>query len=43
MKAWKQYACLAAVLSISFSANAATNLKVYAASSMTNAINEIAQ
>lgn len=43
MKAWKQHACLAAVLSISFSANAATNLKVYAASSMTNAINEIAQ
>ncbi len=43
MKAWKQYACLTVVLSISFSANAATNLKVYAASSMTNAINEIAQ
>ncbi|EGQ8055800.1 molybdate ABC transporter substrate-binding protein [Vibrio alginolyticus] len=43
MKAWKKHACLAAVLSISFSANAATNLKVYAASSMTNAINEIAQ
>ena len=43
MKAWKQYACLTVVLSISFSANASTNLKVYAASSMTNAINEIAQ
>ncbi|HHF3022501.1 TPA: molybdate ABC transporter substrate-binding protein [Vibrio diabolicus] len=43
MKAWKTHACLAAILSISFSANAATNLKVYAASSMTNAIDEIAQ
>ncbi|AHJ01945.1 MULTISPECIES: molybdate ABC transporter substrate-binding protein [Vibrio] len=43
MKAWKTHACLAAILSISFSTNAATDLKVYAASSMTNAIDEIAQ
>ncbi|MFW1429516.1 molybdate ABC transporter substrate-binding protein [Vibrio parahaemolyticus] len=43
MKAWKKHACLAAILSISFSTNAATDLKVYAASSMTNAIDEIAQ
>ncbi|WP_407558534.1 molybdate ABC transporter substrate-binding protein [Vibrio parahaemolyticus] len=43
MKAWKTHACLAAILSISFSINAATDLKVYAASSMTNAIDEIAQ
>ncbi|EOD5339747.1 molybdate ABC transporter substrate-binding protein [Vibrio parahaemolyticus] len=43
MKAWKTNACLAAILSISFSTNAATDLKVYAASSMTNAIDEIAQ
>ncbi|HCH1719744.1 TPA: molybdate ABC transporter substrate-binding protein [Vibrio parahaemolyticus] len=43
MKAWKTPACLAAILSISFSTNAATDLKVYAASSMTNAIDEIAQ
>ncbi|MFW1137354.1 molybdate ABC transporter substrate-binding protein [Vibrio parahaemolyticus] len=43
MKAWKTHACLAAILSISFSTNAATELKVYAASSMTNAIDEIAQ
>ncbi|EGR1168649.1 molybdate ABC transporter substrate-binding protein [Vibrio parahaemolyticus] len=43
MKAWKMHACLAAILSISFSTNAATDLKVYAASSMTNAIDEIAQ
>ncbi|OCP63697.1 molybdate ABC transporter substrate-binding protein [Vibrio parahaemolyticus] len=43
MKAWKTHACLAAILSISFSTNAATDLKVYVASSMTNAIDEIAQ
>ncbi|HCH5087838.1 molybdate ABC transporter substrate-binding protein [Vibrio parahaemolyticus] len=43
MKAWKTHACLAAILSTSFSTNAATDLKVYAASSMTNAIDEIAQ
>ncbi|WP_029559610.1 molybdate ABC transporter substrate-binding protein [Vibrio parahaemolyticus] len=43
MKAWKTHACLAAILSISFSTNAATDLKVYAASSMTNPIDEIAQ
>ncbi|EGQ8275268.1 molybdate ABC transporter substrate-binding protein [Vibrio parahaemolyticus] len=43
MKAWKTHACLAVILSISFSTNAATDLKVYAASSMTNAIDEIAQ
>ncbi|HCG8568194.1 molybdate ABC transporter substrate-binding protein [Vibrio parahaemolyticus] len=43
MKAWNTHACLAAILSISFSTNAATDLKVYAASSMTNAIDEIAQ
>ncbi|MBE4291657.1 molybdate ABC transporter substrate-binding protein [Vibrio parahaemolyticus] len=43
MKAWKTHACLAAILSISFSTNAATDLKVYAASSMTNAIDEIVQ
>ncbi|ELB2104791.1 molybdate ABC transporter substrate-binding protein [Vibrio parahaemolyticus] len=43
MKAWKTHACLAAILSISFSTNAATDLKVYAASSMTNAMDEIAQ
>ncbi|HCE4575877.1 molybdate ABC transporter substrate-binding protein [Vibrio parahaemolyticus] len=43
MKAWKTHASLAAILSISFSTNAATDLKVYAASSMTNAIDEIAQ
>ncbi len=41
MKAWKTHACLTALLSISFTVNAASNLKVYAASSMTNAIDEI--
>ncbi|PFG58169.1 molybdate transport system substrate-binding protein [Vibrio sp. ES.051] len=43
MKAWKTHACLAAILSLSFSANATPDLKVYAASSMTNAIDKIAQ
>ncbi|HDM8147457.1 TPA: molybdate ABC transporter substrate-binding protein [Vibrio harveyi] len=43
MKAWKIHACLVAILSVSSSANAATELKVYAASSMTNAVNDIAQ
>ncbi|MGR5236047.1 molybdate ABC transporter substrate-binding protein [Vibrio alfacsensis] len=43
MKAWKRYACLAAILSVSSAANATVGLKVYAASSMTNAIDEIAQ
>ncbi|AMG00817.1 molybdate ABC transporter substrate-binding protein [Vibrio harveyi] len=43
MKAWKIHACLVAILSVSSAANAATELKVYAASSMTNAVNDIAQ
>ncbi|HDM8168503.1 TPA: molybdate ABC transporter substrate-binding protein [Vibrio harveyi] len=43
MKAWKIHACLVAILSVSPAANAATELKVYAASSMTNAVNDIAQ
>ncbi len=43
MKAWKTHACLTALLSISFTINAASDLKVYAASSMTNAIDEIVQ
>ncbi len=42
MKAWTIHACLAALLTMSFSVNATTDLKVYAASSMTNAIDEIA-
>jgi molybdate transport system substrate-binding protein len=43
MKAWKIHACLVAILSVSSAANAATDIKVYAASSMTNAIDDIAQ
>ena len=43
MKAWKIHACLAAILSVSSAANATTDIKVYAASSMTNAIDDIAQ
>ncbi len=43
MKAWKIHACLVAILSVSSAANAATELKVYAASSMTNAVSDIAQ
>ncbi|WP_447472148.1 molybdate ABC transporter substrate-binding protein [Vibrio harveyi] len=43
MKAWKIHACLVAILSVSSAANAATELKVYAASSMTNAVNGIAK
>lgn len=43
MKAWTVHACLTAILSVSSSAYAATDLKIYAASSMTNAINEIVQ
>ncbi len=43
MKAWKIHACLMALLTVSFTVNAASDLKVYAASSMTNAIDEIAQ
>ncbi|AIV08915.1 molybdate transporter [Vibrio harveyi] len=43
MKAWKIHACLVAILSVSSAANAATELKIYAASSMTNAVNDIAQ
>ncbi|HDM8142056.1 TPA: molybdate ABC transporter substrate-binding protein [Vibrio harveyi] len=43
MKAWKIHACLVAILSVSSAANAATELKVYAASSMTNAVNDIAK
>ena len=43
MKAWKIHACLVAILSVSSAVNAATELKVYAASSMTNAVNDIAQ
>ncbi|ELI6425875.1 molybdate ABC transporter substrate-binding protein [Vibrio harveyi] len=43
MKAWKIHACLVAILSVSSAANAATELKVYVASSMTNAVNDIAQ
>ncbi|CAH1526389.1 molybdate ABC transporter periplasmic binding protein [Vibrio jasicida] len=43
MKAWKIHACLVAILSVSSAANAATDLKIYAASSMTNAIDDIAQ
>ncbi|MGR5209651.1 molybdate ABC transporter substrate-binding protein [Vibrio rotiferianus] len=42
MKAWKIHACLAAILSVSSATNAASDLKVYAASSMTNAIHDIA-
>ncbi len=43
MKAWKKHACLMALLSISFTVNAANNIKIYAASSMTNALDKIAQ
>jgi molybdate transport system substrate-binding protein len=43
MKAWKIHACLAAILSVSSATSAASDLKVYAASSMTNAIDDIAQ
>ena len=43
MRAWKTHACLTAILSVVPSANAATNIKVYAASSMTNAVDEIVQ
>ncbi|WP_045388749.1 molybdate ABC transporter substrate-binding protein [Vibrio rotiferianus] len=43
MKAWKIHACLVATLSVSSAANAASDIKVYAASSMTNAIDDIAQ
>ncbi len=43
MRAWKTHACLTAILSVVPSANAVTNIKVYAASSMTNAIDEIVQ
>ncbi|CAE6943730.1 Molybdenum ABC transporter [Vibrio sp. B1FLJ16] len=43
MKAWKTHACLTALLTMSFAVSAASDLKVYAASSMTNAIDEIAQ
>ncbi|MGR5450147.1 molybdate ABC transporter substrate-binding protein [Vibrio sp. PNB22_2_2] len=43
MKAWKRYACLAAILSVSSTVNAAMDLKVYAASSLTNVIDTIAQ
>jgi molybdate transport system substrate-binding protein len=43
MNAWKRHACLTALLSLSFTVNAANDLKVYAASSMTNAIDDIAQ
>lgn len=43
MKAWKTHACLTALFTMSFTVNAAGDLKVYAASSMTNAIDEIAQ
>ncbi len=43
MTAWKTCTSLAVLLSVSFTVNATSNLKVYAASSMTNAINEIAQ
>ncbi|WP_321460813.1 molybdate ABC transporter substrate-binding protein [uncultured Vibrio sp.] len=43
MRAWKTHACLSAMLSVAFSANAETAIKVYAASSMTNAIDEIVQ
>ena len=43
MIVWKKHACLTALLSISFTVNAANDLKVYAASSMTNAIDDIAQ
>lgn len=42
MKAWKRHAYLATLLSISLTVDAADDLKVYAASSMTNAIDEIA-
>lgn len=43
MKAWKTHACLMAILTLVFSATAAADIKVYAASSMTNAIDDIAQ
>jgi len=44
MKAWKTYACLVVILlGISSSANAVSDLKVYAASSTTNAIDELSQ
>ncbi|MBR9874198.1 MAG: molybdate ABC transporter substrate-binding protein [Vibrionaceae bacterium] len=43
MRAWKTHACLTVILSFAFSSNAETNIKVYAASSMTNAINEISE
>ncbi|MDV6250136.1 molybdate ABC transporter substrate-binding protein [Vibrio sp. EA2] len=43
MKAWKTHCCLTAILSVAFSTNAEEKLKVYAASSMTNAIDEIVQ
>ncbi|MFN1548710.1 molybdate ABC transporter substrate-binding protein [Vibrio natriegens] len=43
MKIWKTHVCLTALLSVVFSAHAAADLKVYAASSMTNAINEISE
>lgn len=43
MNIWNKYACLTALFSISFTVNAANDLTVYAASSMTNAIDDIAQ
>ncbi|MGP8306757.1 molybdate ABC transporter substrate-binding protein [Vibrio sp. YIC-376] len=43
MNAWKRHVCLTVLLSISFTVNATNDLKVYAASSMTNAIDDIAQ
>ena len=43
MKIWKTHVCLTALLSVVFSAQAAADLKVYAASSITNAINEISE